>query len=64
MSDKLNGENTPRVICDVVLERIGCIDRKTDAEVLNLITAAIKKRRWEMIGHVLSHGEKLHHMII
>jgi len=32
-------------------------------EERNIITA-IKKRRWETIGHVLRYGEELHHIII
>jgi len=51
-------------------ERNRWTDRKTNAEVLtqigkkrNIITA-IKKRRWEMIGHVSRHGKELHHIII
>jgi len=56
--------------CWIRTERIGWTDRKTNAEVLtqfgeerNIITA-INDWRWEMIGHVLRHGEKLHRIII
>ncbi|VVC41307.1 Reverse transcriptase domain [Cinara cedri] len=52
------------------IRRISWIDRRSNEDILRTIDEKrtlidiIKKRRWQMIGHTLRHGNELHSIII
>jgi len=52
------------------MQRISWTDRRSNEDILRTIYEkrtlldTIKKRRWQMIGHTLRHGDELHSLII